>query len=777
MEAFLASHEMQLYGSGLPTALYPVLYAKLLHSTFDAGHYFQILQKDSDSGAEIEYFSYRLTALQDLQAESNVFLVDHAWTFRLSGMRAALQENAVLRKRMKAIAKFWTNKLDLPGVEYGEEDQGKEYLGAYLQLDGQGLASLEEVPVEESVKMLSLSENQISDLASVVPALGQLYAFWIEDNPVCDSDQKEAELTAFLEANYPNIQMFNRSFTRNAKEWALLYCGNNESPEAITKLNLRGRGLERRGADILRLCPAVTSLDLRDNHYSNHEELLAVLASLPQLQILYIDSLFERFIWQQIDSFPALKRLNNWQVSKGRPKGIDRVCSIIPRIAGHYRMATEDTLDETSVWYVMDELGCAILHSDLPNVKVVPFVHQAEGGETVAYSILWPVAPITAGTIVYRDFLNETKDFRSERLSTLYRLPPKVYIGLFYTWLTQATVPPNVHCLAPPPLQASQPSFRIWTDLGFFRDTLTDPRFVFDDSDHPEILWSHGQIIVDGEWQMKLSEDQYINQFPYEGCIVMKSQLANTVQKHGSCPAWFPRTYDLTKEVSAFLGDYYFREMQGEDNHWIVKPVGMARGMDTWVTSNVDLVIQLMSTGPKVCQKYLETPLLLGGCKFDLRFIVMVQSFEPLRLFVYKRFWVRSANHPFSLVYDQDSDYETHFTVMNYSAHQLQTIMDTDFITRLQTEHNLDWATIQPSVYQSFKELFLLAGIAQPGLQFERSRALYGVDVMLDREGKPQVLEVNFCPDCTRATKQFPSFANDVFACLFYGELNNIDQL
>ena len=57
MEAFLASHDLQLYGSGLPAALYPVLYEKLLHSTFDANLFFQILQKDSDSEAEIEYQS------------------------------------------------------------------------------------------------------------------------------------------------------------------------------------------------------------------------------------------------------------------------------------------------------------------------------------------------------------------------------------------------------------------------------------------------------------------------------------------------------------------------------------------------------------------------------------------------------------------------------------------------------------------------------------------------------------------------------------------------
>ena len=719
----------------------------------------------------------RLHSLLDIPSESNVFLIDHAWTFRLPTLRSSLQENPILRKRMKAIAKFWTNKLSLPGVDYGEDESEKEYLGVYLQLDGRNLATLADMPIDENVKMLSLSDNQFPDLTSIVPYLNQLTALWIEDNPVCDSDAKEEEIMTFLEANHANIQMFNRVFTRNASEWALLYCGNNENLEVITKLNLQGRGIERRGADILLRCPGVRSVDLRDNHYANHEELIGVLTMLPELKVLQVDSRLEKIIWQEIARFPALKLLNGWSVSKGQPRSLDRLCSVLPRIAGHYRVATENTLDESSVWYMMDEVGCAILHSDVPNVKVIPFVHQGDNGETTAYSLLWPVTDIPTDTIIYRDFLNGAKDFRSERLSTLYSLPRKVYIGLFYTWLTQSSAPPDIRYVTPPPLQSEKPSYRLWTDLGFFKETLTDPRFVLDDSDHPEIIWSLGQIIVEGQWQMTISEDQYINQFPYEGCIVMKSKLAHTVQKHGSCPAWYPRTYDLTCDVSAFLGDYYFRDIQGDDNHWIVKPIGMARGMDTYVTNNVDLIMQLMATGPKVCQKYLETPMLLGGNKFDLRFIVLVQSFVPLRLFVYKRFWVRSANHPFTLAYDKDADYETHFTVMNYSGHQLQTIMDTDFISRLQSEHNLDWATIQPRVYQAFKELFLLAGQAQPEIQHDQCRALYGLDVMLDEEAKPSVLEVNFCPDCTRATKQFPSFANDVFSCLFYGELNNIDQL
>lgn len=55
-----------------------------------------------------------------------------------------------------------------------------------------------------------------------------------------------------------------------------------------------------------------------------------------------------------------------------------------------------------------------------------------------------------------------------------------------------------------------------------------------------------------------------------------------------------------------------------------------------------------------------------------------------------------------------------------------------------------------------------------------QSRALYGIDVLLDwgEESKfiqPKICEVNFMPDCARACKTDPDFFNHVFNCLFLG--------
>jgi tubulin--tyrosine ligase-like protein 12 len=77
---------------------------------------------------------------------------------------------------------------------------------------------------------------------------------------------------------------------------------------------------------------------------------------------------------------------------------------------------------------VNDEVGSAIEHSDTANVKLVPFLYSEDnklGQNMFAYSILWPVKDITAGELLYRDWLHgytEEKQ-RSSRLAIWYKLP------------------------------------------------------------------------------------------------------------------------------------------------------------------------------------------------------------------------------------------------------------------------------------------------------------------------------------------------------------------
>lgn len=110
-------------------------------------------------------------------------------------------------------------------------------------------------------------------------------------------------------------------------------------------------------------------------------------------------------------------------------------------------------------------------------------------------------------------------------------------------------------------------------------------------------------------------------------------------QAHGF-PEWLQTTYNLEAQLSLLIGDYHLRKKGGRDNLWILKPWNMARTIDTTVTGDISAIIRLMETGPKICQKYIEHPALFHGKKFDLRYIVLVRSMNPLELFLSDVFWV-----------------------------------------------------------------------------------------------------------------------------------------
>jgi tubulin--tyrosine ligase-like protein 12 len=192
------------------------------------------------------------------------------------------------------------------------------------------------------------------------------------------------------------------------------------------------------------------------------------------------------------------------------------------------------------------------------------------------------------------------------------------------------------------------------------------------------------------------------------------------------------------------------------------------------VTNSFDMIIRLPESGPKIACKYVSSPVLLkipdiegDGVKFDVRYVILLRSIRPLKLYLHKIFWLRFANKTFSL--KELDDYETHFTVMNYNTYGMQTILFQQFLDYIKSK-GIDWEPIYNNIKASVKNMFLLAGKDCPQMCDPYSRAIYGLDVMIEDNLQPKILEINFSPDCTRACKYNPEFFDDIFSTLF---LNN----
>lgn len=198
------------------------------------------------------------------------------------------------------------------------------------------------------------------------------------------------------------------------------------------------------------------------------------------------------------------------------------------------------------------------------------------------------------------------------------------------------------------------------------------------------------------------------------------------------------------------------------------------------ITNCFDMIVRLPESGPKLACKYVSKPVLLkmneipgDGMKFDVRYVLLLRSLRPLKLYVHKIFWLRFANKQFSL--NELDDYETHFTVMNYRPNAFLRQMNCQTFISLFNEQFPEscWSTIEEKIFRMFREAFGCATIDNPPFGIAScpaSRALYAADLMLDYESgsiEPKLLEINFTPDCHRACTFYPNFYNQVFNVLF----------
>ena len=143
----------------------------------------------------------------------------------------------------------------------------------------------------------------------------------------------------------------------------------------------------------------------------------------------------------------------------------------------------------------------------------------------------------------------------------------------------------------------------------------------------------------------RLLDHQMVNHFPemHELCCksFLSSNLDSMKQKHPASYDFYPDTWVIPVQHREFERECRRRKATKKDEPlFIVKPErgSQGRGIFLTRTGEEDEIKQsLWNLGHLlVAQRYIARPLLIDGYKFDLRIYVLVTSCDPLRIYIYR---------------------------------------------------------------------------------------------------------------------------------------------
>uniref|UniRef100_A0A131Z147 Tubulin polyglutamylase TTLL4 n=1 Tax=Rhipicephalus appendiculatus TaxID=34631 RepID=A0A131Z147_RHIAP len=262
---------------------------------------------------------------------------------------------------------------------------------------------------------------------------------------------------------------------------------------------------------------------------------------------------------------------------------------------------------------------------------------------------------------------------------------------------------------------------------------------------------------------------QKVNHFPGSFHLGRKDKLWQNVVRLGRIrgekgrPS-LPDTFLLPQELP-LLRDAWSAETPG-DHCWIIKPPASARGAGVHVVHRWD---QIPKKQPLVVQRYVRTPYLINGTKFDLRLYALVTSFDPLKIYLFPDGLVRFASIKYSQECEDLSDRYMHLT--NYSINKKSATYTAGGSGDCQGHKwsikalqgyleglGVDFASLwEQMVDIVVKTLACAEGPMNRLIQRHTSSRytcyeLFGFDILLDEQLKPWLLEVNISPSLRSAT-------------------------
>lgn len=234
---------------------------------------------------------------------------------------------------------------------------------------------------------------------------------------------------------------------------------------------------------------------------------------------------------------------------------------------------------------------------------------------------------------------------------------------------------------------------------------------------------------------------------------------------------FFPVTYQLPMEYGVFVEDF---KRQADRPIWIAKPTGKAQGKGIFLFTDIREVKLWRKAAENrgankqeddvedvenyVVQRYITNPYLVGGKKFDLRIYVLVTSYMPLTIWLYRSGFARFSAFRYTGARTQLKD--THLHLTNVAVQKTAPGYDKESGCKWLIDSLKRYMIAQhgqEAVNKLFHEIQLLIIRTLQAVQKvimidKHCFELYGYDIMIDEDLKAWLLEVNASPSLTADT-------------------------
>jgi hypothetical protein len=242
---------------------------------------------------------------------------------------------------------------------------------------------------------------------------------------------------------------------------------------------------------------------------------------------------------------------------------------------------------------------------------------------------------------------------------------------------------------------------------------------------------------------------QRINHFPFSKQLLGdKAELAQIIQTNEHLkdfPQFFPRSYVLPDDR-----DVLFRAMKANPRApFIGKPPKGSCGHGIKIVMLDDFYT---IPNRSVVSEYIARPLTIDGFKFDLRIYVLVTSFGPLRAFVYDEGLARFATEQYSIGKDCVFSQLTNATLNKKGRNWCNEFKWKLSDLLLELEHRMK-RNHMDILLQIRRTVAQTLALVQPSMVPTKRTSpinpffeLYGFDLLLDRDFKMWLLEINTFP-------------------------------